>query len=56
MASFVLSLIIILVSLAGLGIGALCGRPHLRGGCGGAVGTQGGACACVHKSGRRSAP
>jgi hypothetical protein len=56
MATFILSLIIILASLAGLGIGALCGRPHLRGGCGGAVGTQGGACACVPKPGRRGAP
>lgn len=49
MATFILSLIIILVSLTGLGIGALCGRPHLRGGCGGAVGTQGKACACLPK-------
>jgi hypothetical protein len=54
MAAFILSLIIILVSLIGLGIGALCGRPHLRGGCGGAVGTQGKACACLAKPGRRS--
>ena len=56
MATFVLSLIIILVSLAGLGVGALCGRPCLRGGCGAAVGTQGEACACISKPGRRNAP
>lgn len=55
MATFVLSLIIILISLAGLGIGALCGRPQLRGGCGGAVGTQGKACTCVSRPGRRAA-
>jgi len=56
MATFILSLIIILVSLAGLGIGALCGRPCLRGGCGGALRSQDGACACVPKPDRRGAP
>ena len=55
MVTFILSLIIILVSLAGLGIGALCGRPRLPGGCGGAVGPQGEACACDSKAGQRRA-
>ncbi len=56
MATFILSLIIILIALAGLGIGALCGRPPLRGGCGGIVGTQGRACACDSKASRRPQP
>lgn len=53
MATFILSLIIILVSLAGLGIGALCGRPRSTGGYGGAVGS---ACACDSKAAPRRAP
>ena len=56
MATFILSLIITLASLAGLGIGALCGRPLLPGGCGGTVDPQGGACACISKPDRRCAP
>lgn len=56
MATFILSLIIILISIAGLGIGVLWGRPLLRGGCGGAVGTQGEDCACVPKPGPRAVP
>ena len=56
MATFVLSLIIILAALAGLGIGVLCGRPYLRGGCGGALRSQGEACACEPKPRTGSAP
>ena len=44
MASFLLSLIIIIAALAGLGLGVLCGRRPLAGSCGGITGT--GPCAC----------
>jgi hypothetical protein len=56
MATFILSLIIIVASLAGLGIGVLCGRPRLPAGCGGALDSQGGACACESKRAPRRVP
>ncbi len=55
MATFILSLIIILFALAGLGIGVLCGRP-LRRGCGGVAGLYGGECDCISDADRRPRP
>ena len=42
MATFLLSLVIVVLSLAGLGLGVLAGRGRLRGGCGG----EASECAC----------
>ena len=46
MAGFILCLIIIVLSVAGLGLGVLMGRGRLRGSCGGQVGGDEVSCAC----------
>jgi len=46
MATFFLSLLIILASLAGLGIGTICGRPRVGGGCRAATNPQDASCEC----------
>lgn len=45
MQTFILALAIILISLAGLGLGLLFGRPALRGSCGGLSCVSGADCA-----------
>lgn len=45
METFILALTIILISLAGLGLGVLFGRPALQGSCGGLSCVRGAACA-----------
>lgn len=44
MATFVLTLVIVLASVAGLAIGVLLGRAPLRGTCGGVACVKGGGC------------
>ena len=55
MAGFILSLIIIVLSVAGLGLGGLMGRGRLRGTCGGQAGADGASCACEARDGRKAA-
>jgi hypothetical protein len=45
MATFILTLVIVLASVAGLATGVLLGRAPLRGSCGGVACVKGGACA-----------
>lgn len=45
MATFFLTLVIVLASVAGLAIGILLGRAPLRGSCGGVPCANGGSCA-----------
>lgn len=54
METFILAFAIILLSLAGLGLGLMFGRPALRGSCGGLSCVRGADCAgCqAHKNGR----
>ncbi len=54
MAGFFLSLIIIVLSVAGLGLGVLMGRDRLRGGCGGQVGGDEYSCACEPRVKRKA--
>jgi hypothetical protein len=56
MAEFLLSLVIIVAALAGLGLGRLLGRPGLKGSCGGLAGTGDGSCACRDASEKGTAP
>lgn len=56
MATFLLSLVIIIAALAGLGLGSLCGRPGLRGSCGGIAGDGRRACACSTRNRGKEAP
>lgn len=56
MAEFLLSLVIIVAALAGLGLGRLLGRPGIKGSCGGLAGRSAGTCACADRSGEKSAP
>ncbi len=53
METFVLTFVIILISLAGLGIGILFGRPGLRGSCGSLSCIEGTACTACTKHGKR---
>jgi len=56
MVEFLLSLVIIVAALAGLGLGRLLGRPGLRGSCGGVAGADDGSCACKDAPQEESAP
>lgn len=48
MATFILGFIIIVISIAGLAVGVLFGRPALRGSCGGlSCGTSPACTACT---------
>jgi hypothetical protein len=44
MATFILTLVIVLASIAGLAAGVLLGREPLRGACGGVACVKGGGC------------
>jgi hypothetical protein len=46
MTTFLLSLVVILASVAGLGIGVICGRTHSGGGCSRALDGRHGCRAC----------
>lgn len=53
MATFILALLIILISLAGLGLGVLFGRPALQGSCGTLSCVPGADCAGCPKRNKR---
>jgi hypothetical protein len=49
MATFILTLVIVLASVAGLAVGVLLGRAPLRGSCGGIACVKGGGCAACQR-------
>jgi len=57
MATFFLTLVIVLASVAGLATGVLLGRAPLRGSCGGVPCVKGGGCAaCQTHTDREDTP
>lgn len=53
METFILTFVIILISLAGLGIGIIFGRKGLRGSCGSLSCIKGADCTACKKHGKR---
>ena len=51
MTTFVLSLVIVLLSIAGLATGVLFGRPALHGSCGGVACVKGASCGACGRIG-----
>lgn len=56
MAEFLLSLVIIIAALGGLGLGRVLGRPGIRGSCGGLAGTAKDSCPCRDATREKPSP